>query len=280
MKTIFVCQAGELEVKAALLAASLRKQLGDSKRIICIFPAPVSDFGSPSKLVRDTLDSLGVEIISTAQPFGCRYAIANKIAALRAAGNEPALLLDSDVLCLCPPPFSSLSDEVSVAAKPADVLVVRRSDREWASIYSQCDLPVPTYRVRTTVSREISFPYYNAGVVYARDAEKLGSYWMQYCEAVDSLTEIGHKYPWLDQIALPLAIRALGWQALSLSENWNYPAHLRTPLNGEIVPFFVHYHTPATLSASSDLQKYVRGLMERYPLVQALMNEASCWRGF
>ncbi|HEY6853265.1 MAG TPA: hypothetical protein VI139_03390, partial [Gemmatimonadales bacterium] len=56
----FVCQAGELEPKALLLAASLRRHLRCEHELVAAIPQPESAWGKPGAATLDALRRMGV----------------------------------------------------------------------------------------------------------------------------------------------------------------------------------------------------------------------------
>ncbi|MET0569490.1 MAG: hypothetical protein ABWZ74_10475, partial [Hyphomicrobiaceae bacterium] len=98
---VFVCQAGEWEVKAALLAASLRRQYGDDIELIAAIPQPREIWGTVAPVTTALLEQLRVRHVPITNPIDTAFAHANKIACL---GVETAaakiVFLDSDMLCL------------------------------------------------------------------------------------------------------------------------------------------------------------------------------------
>jgi hypothetical protein len=278
LRIAFVCQAGELEVKAAVLAASLRHELKDVVSLIGAVPKPDREWGEINERTRKFMHLLDVELVPVKQPFGVVYPIANKISALGAAGHTPALLLDTDILCLHPPPLSRLSD-VDAAAKPADRLTFDPGDSAWPQIYTRYGLPVPQDRVITSVSNEITFPYYNAGVVFSNDGESLADRWMTFCGVVQSDERIARKGRWVDQVSLPLAIQSLGWRLQSLGEEWNYPAHLRQHggSNSAREPFFVHYHSVEVVAKHPALLGHLEQITRLYTDLSAIIASDRRW---
>ncbi len=273
MVIVFVCQSGELEAKASLLAASLRHTLGESVRLIAGVPHAARDWGSLASDTDALLDALRVEKVHITQPFGRQYPIANKIAALSQAPSA-ALLLDSDVICVARPAPKILDLSVMVAAKPADFLTCRLTDTQWTSLYDGLNLKLPAYRVATTVSLEDTLPYFNAGVVYSRDPHLLATHWMAICEQICDNPLLRDRRHWLDQIALPLAIHRLGWICHPLSEAWNFPAHRRQlSATDTLQAFFVHYHRLSVLMQQPALHAIVRELVEAYPELRCIIEQ-------
>lgn len=60
---VFVVHAGELEIKSAVLAASLRKRFGFSMDIIAACPSGKADWGVPSDASRRLYERLGIPLL-------------------------------------------------------------------------------------------------------------------------------------------------------------------------------------------------------------------------
>ncbi len=66
---IFVCQSGELEAQAALLAASLKRFVKVPGEIIALVPTPEKFMGKPMPQTISFLKKLGVRIASGRNPL-------------------------------------------------------------------------------------------------------------------------------------------------------------------------------------------------------------------
>src|SRR5688572_15672890 len=98
---VFVCQAGEWEIKALLLAGSLRRQLGACVDLIAAVPEPESVWGRLSAATVSMLARLNVRVVSVTNPVSQDFPHGNKIACLSVQHDRPKLVfLDSDILCL------------------------------------------------------------------------------------------------------------------------------------------------------------------------------------
>lgn len=113
----FVCQAGDLEAKALLLAASLRRALdgpgggaagprpesGPDVELIACLPTPEARFGRVADATRAALQALGVRTESIRNPLADDYPIGNKLACFDLPTTAACrLFLDSDVLLTRP----------------------------------------------------------------------------------------------------------------------------------------------------------------------------------
>jgi len=135
---------------------------------------------------------------------GRPYRIENKINALRALGTRRALLVDSDVLFLRPLPMDFLQRRAPAAVPEHSA----EYSFPWARLYATLGLAQPTIKVLSG-SGHVTDPWFNAGFVVAPNGEQLSSVWRMICEFVVRCDWVPDRWPYLDQIALPLAFAQL-----------------------------------------------------------------------
>jgi hypothetical protein len=255
-----------------LLAASLRFHLGFDIELVAAIP-PFTE--QEDTLRSDTLiliDELAIRTERIENRISKDYPIGNKVACLGIHTHaETIVFLDSDILCLKKLPPSILSGPVSL--KPADLHTASRSIDDWKHIYSLFGLPLPKRRVVATVSGETMVPYFNAGVVAVSNGLELYSAWENCCRQINSDPSVTNKYPHLDQLALPVAIEQLNVNFHSLSEQMNYPAHLK--LISDTLPVFCHYHWPTIIRREAVLNHLILVLAQKYAPLKNLIATAS-----
>ncbi len=225
---LLVGQSGRLGFEALLFAASLRAESpGFDGRLIIATPAPSPLWPDAPTLEQPdlvaALEDLGAEILPFENTiFGRSYRHGNKIEALRLLPEgEPFVFFDSDTLVLdelgdvpfdFDRPSASLRRE---ATWPVLELYGPGYTQTWKSLYDMFDLDFES-------SLDLSQPdeywrrylYFNAGYFYYRCPREFGSLFERFartirdapppelvCQPLD---------PWLDQVALPLVIHALG----------------------------------------------------------------------
>lgn len=275
----FCVHSGELEIKAMMLAASLRRHWPASVELIGCIPTDV-DFGYLSDDCRHTLDSLGVRPAPVVNPFGTEYPIGNKLPCLDAETEaDQILFLDSDIMALVPASGHDLAAvfDHGFAAKPADLATFRADLITWQSIYRACGAEMPEFTVTATTSGEAMAPYFNAGVIATRANTGFGRIWVDCARVIDGLPDIPAKRPHLDQIALPVAVAKSGHDASLLDEEWNFPAHLR-PLP-QALPRLCHYHWPKVIEREPALLDAVRSLVSDAPSIAEVMERTDSWHG-
>jgi hypothetical protein len=139
---------------------------------------------------------------------GHLYRILNKVQALASFGPRPVLLCDSDTFFLRALPLEYFAGRTVPAAAPEH----GRHDFPWERLYPMVAAPMPSFRVLCG-SGEASLPWLNAGMVFAPNAAQLGDVWLDLCRRVQPLEWVPERFPYLDQITLPLAIASLSPRA-------------------------------------------------------------------
>jgi len=265
---VFVCQPGDIAIQAALLAASLRRYLGSGADLLAGVPLQRAEWDSLGTPVLKMLDTLKVQLLSITNPIGAEYPIANKIACLGVAtGADKTVLLDSDILCLRTPPGDAFPGAVN--AKPADYCTWPTNGNTWDDVYALFGFHRPERLVKATVSETLMPPYFNSGVVAVENNKAFAEAWADCCLQIDSVATIKGKRPWLDQIALPVAIARLGCGFYCLGEDLNFPAHAK-PVPAER-PVFSHYHWPKVIRSEPALNALVTSLVREHPGLETIL---------
>lgn len=272
---VFVCQAGELEIKALLLAASLKRSLRCEHELIAAVPTPASTWGELAPETRELLQHLGVRIEPITNPIDPDYRIGNKLACLDVPTQANKIVfLDSDILCL-----RDFGDpdclRVGFAAKPADLRTFAAGTDAWAPLYAAAGVALPELRLPTTVSGEFGLAYFNGGVIFADADAGMGRAWIDCARAILQVPAMREQRHWLDQVSLAIAVHKLGLRYSGLDERFNFPAHLK-PLAHEL-PFFCHYHWPRIVRAEPVLLELVRDLAREHPAIARRMAGDAEW---
>jgi hypothetical protein len=274
----FVCQQGDLEIKSLLLAISLRKFVKFPHELIACIPGPESVWGSPGAATLDLFKRLGVSVRPIENPLGKNHLHANKFPACALPTElDKIVFLDSDIVCLrdfgdadC---FSS-----DVAAKAGDAVRVISSDEEWRKIYSAAGHDMPTWRVETTVSRQLTPPWFNGGVLFFNRDVPLGQTWLDVARELQPHADLQQgKRRWSDMVSLAVALHRLRVDITSLGEEYNYPANFR-PVYVENLPILCHYHGPHIVRREPILRDYVMQLLAQYPELAEMVEADPQWR--
>lgn len=225
---VVVAQDGRLAFEALLFAASLRHASpGFTGRLLVAEPQPGPLWRKDPRIanqdIRDALADLGAEIVPFENKhFGASYPNGNKIEMLRALPEgAPFVFFDTDTLItgdLVAVPFDFDRPGASLKREgtwPRPELYGPGYTGIWKSLYdrfgldfeSSLDLAQPDEYWRR-------YLYFNAGFFFYKCPRTFGALFENYALAIrddppEALCAQSFD-PWLDQIALPLVIHALG----------------------------------------------------------------------
>ncbi len=225
---VVVAQAGRLQYEALLFAASLRQMSPDfSGKLFVATPQP-NDLWPRDPSLRDgavleTFSRLNATILPFKNKvFGASYPHGNKIELLQALpAGEPFVFFDSDTLItgdITKVPFDFDRPSASqncTQTWPKPTLYGPGYTGIWKSLYDRFGLDFDT-------SLDLDQPdefwrrylYFNAGFFFGSCPAKFGALFLDYARTIRDdppIELVGQPLdPWLDQVALPLAIHALG----------------------------------------------------------------------
>lgn len=276
---VFVCQKGDLEIKAMLLAASLQRFVSCSFEMVAAVPQPESRYGALDGATTKMLQDLGTRFAAITNEVDPTYPIANKISAMAiGTSGRRRIFLDTDIIATRTLAVEPQLD-VAFGAVPAAQLTWGRDTADWDRAYALYGLTTPPVRVRTVRTNEEMAPYYNAGFILAREdvADDLARMWLDCARTIDREPAIDDKRPWLDQIALPIAITRLGLPHHFLDESFNCPPDPRQ-LASDSPPYFCHYHNLVALKRVPALNRLVRELADEYPALRERFLSHKVWR--
>jgi hypothetical protein len=273
----FVAHKGLLEIQAVLLAASLRYYNGDK---YCLYACvPEEQGGIESGVTEETkfyLKKLNVNLVEVKNHIGSDYMIGNKLECLDCNNHPYRVFLDTDMLCCSSIKFPEIKSR-SIALKPADRNTCTWDEDMWSlaySKYSESTLEQEDYVV-STAFREKMRPYFNAGMIAINQFEGLSSTWIEIAKKLDVDNDFTHKRPWLDQLALPLAIKKEELKVTCLTEYYNLPANIKPVLKDEGI---VHYHKPDIVARNSILIKCLKKIVKKYSWVLSHLKSSDEWK--
>lgn len=233
---MIVGQGGRLQYEALLFVASLRENSPDfNGRVFVAEPQPGPRWDRDPRMgnsdVLAALNDLGAEVLPfESHHFGRAYPYGNKIEALLAMPEgEPFVFFDTDTLItgdLMSVPFDFDRPTASLRREntwPKIELYGPGYNDIWGSLYARFGLDFES-------SLDLSHPdeywqrylYFNAGFFFYKCPRAFGEKFLEYalsirsdppealvCQSLD---------PWLDQVALPLVIHALGGGRATIPE--------------------------------------------------------------
>ena len=273
---VFICQAGELEVKALLLAASLKRFLRGPYELIAAIPTPEAIWGAPSEVTLQLLGAMQVRTVSISNEVDPAFTHGNKIDCLNVkVSTDWLVLMDSDILCL-----KDFRDEVDLtgpfSAKPVDHQTFTKDICDWETAYATAGVLPPRLQIPSTVSKEYGLPYFNSGFLVVEPGGGLGPAWLDCCLKIRANESIPEMRMISDQAGLAVAVQKLRLPFYCLDERFNYPTHLK-PLMEHYAPFFAHYHWPEVIFREPALRKNVRLSVKQFPAIARVMEAHPQW---
>jgi hypothetical protein len=231
-----VGQSGRLSYEALIFAASLRNTTPDFQGRLFVMEPQAGPLWEKDPSIQDpdirrALGELGAEIIPFHNKnFGEKYPYGNKIEMLKSLPKgEPFVFFDTDTLItdsLLDVPFDFDRPTASLKREgtwPIPQIYGPGYSGLWKSLYDKFDLDFES-------SLDLSQPdeywrrylYFNAGFFFYRCPHEFGETFLKFAKAIRDNPPVElccqSFDPWLDQIALPLVIHALGGARDSLPE--------------------------------------------------------------
>lgn len=224
---LIVGQSGRLEYEALLFAASLRANAPGFEGQLFVAepqPGPLWDRDPRiSELIKAQLEAMGARVVPfDATHFGQSYPHGNKIEALQVLPEgAPFMFFDTDTLITgdlsaLPIDFDRPAASMQrTGTWPVEELYWPGYTAIWGGLYDRFGLDFES-------SLDLSQPdeywerylYFNAGWFFGPDPAAFGRLFTEYALSIrDDPPEelvIQPLDPWLDQVALPLVIHALG----------------------------------------------------------------------
>lgn len=224
---LIVAQNGRLQYEALIFTASLAALAPHLLQHLYIAePQPGPLWPQDPRLsppVRDRLLEFGAQILPLhSRHFGADYPYGNKIEALRLLPRgEAFLFFDSDTLLLQPPDslgidFTRPSASIKVEGTwPEPQPYVASLQAIWEGLYTRFGLKIgPTLDPRFPPDYWQHYLYFNAGWFYGPCPARFGEIFTRIATEIEAdpgpMLAAQSLDPWLDQVALPLVIHALG----------------------------------------------------------------------
>lgn len=282
---IYVIDPPALTIQAILLSASVRRHLPGADVIAY---CPEEKIGMVPPQLREFLAHTRTQLATmpTEGAFSPRYKQGNKLlAAAQPRPHDFTIFLDTDIVAWRPFDPAEMIEAGAVSASPEGRFTWGKPAGHWETAYSALGLPVPDDRIRLARTGAISPPYFNAGVVGFPSG--FGKAWLETAQELDREEHaVPGRRPWLDQIALPIAMRLAGLSHKPLDYRFNLstshtPVKETMPTNrkakkqaeidrlNSIDPFLIHYHSFGSLK---DLRYsgYIDDLLREFTIFQSI----------
>ena len=225
---VVVAQSGRLTYEAVTFVASVRTHAPDfAGEIFVAEPQPGPLWPKDPRIddleARGLLLRLGAKILPfESKHFGARYPHGNKVEALAALpAGRPFVFFDTDTLITGPidqVPFAFDRPSASMAREntwPTPPLYGPGYAKIWRAIYDHFEVPFEgTLDLSEPDEHWRRYLYFNAGWFFYECPQAFAQTMIHIMTGVrdDELPELASQtlYPWLDQIALPVAISKHG----------------------------------------------------------------------
>lgn len=255
---IFVIDPPALTLQSILIAASVRRHLPEID-LIAYCPSEKADSLPPQLIEYFQATNTRLEYMNTEGTFSRPYKQGNKLlAAAKSRPHDFTVFLDTDVVVWQPFDVNSMVSDNTVTAVPEGRYTWGKPAGHWDQAYSVFGMTTPDERIRLARTNVPSPPYFNAGVVGFPNG--FGEIWLDTAKVLDEPdNDIPQRRPWLDQIAMPIAIRRAGMAYRLLDDRYNLAlthkkhspdmgTHMAAKVQKVIDhlnsfdPFILHYH--------------------------------------
>ena len=269
---VFICQAGELEAQAVLLAVSLRHFLQKDHELVAAVPVPADRWGLLSEQTIEALRLLKVKIVEVRNQIADDYPIGNKNSCLAIETYcKKLVFLDSDIIMMRS--FNEkIAFEASLSAVPESGIVAKFED--WEQLYAKFGLPLPKQRMTTTVRRQESLPYVNTGLIATNSTPDLAEKWIESTKAIRNDPSLPHKLRarHIGQISFPIAAALCNIDIDFLDKEWNFPSWGLT-IGSELPPIFFHYQHGSRLARERVTAELVQKLCAQNPAYETAVSQ-------
>jgi len=259
---LIVAQEGRLTYEAVLFAASLRHFAPDfAGKLIVAEPQPGPLWSKDPRIQDEAARNLLTgRLGATIHPFesrhfGASYPHGNKVEALASLADErPFVFFDTDTLITGPidqVTFDFKRPSASMAREdtwPKPQLYGPGYEGIWRALYDRFQVPFePTLDQSQPDEHWERYLYFNAGWFFYENPKTFADYMLRLMTDIRDNTprELAAQslYPWLDQIALPIAIAHFGGAR---------PGPDLSGLDGDVS---LHWHTlPLLYAKANDTQ--------------------------
>ncbi|HWL58481.1 MAG TPA: hypothetical protein VNQ78_17625 [Paracoccus sp. (in: a-proteobacteria)] len=224
---IYVIDPPKLTIEAIFLSASVRRHLPHID-LIAYCPEEKADLLPPQLREYLAATNTRLEFMPTGGVFSPRYKQGNKlIASAQPRPHAFTVFLDTDTVIWQPFAVSDMVGAGVVSAAPEGRYTWGKPEGHWAKAYGLFGMEVPEERIRLARTGKLSPPYFNGGVIAFPNApvaefESFADCWLKTALELDRPeSEIPIRRPWLDQIALPVAIARAGLGFRTLDDRFN-----------------------------------------------------------
>jgi len=274
---VFICQSGELEIKALLLATSLKRHLKCDYELIAVIPEPEEIMGRPQDLTIQVLKSMGVRVTKICNEMikgssrTKEYFNANRMYCFRIpVSADKFIFLDSDLLCQ----KDVFNDPRFVIPFNASFVGMSGSIHYqglWGKFYKAVGTEIPFPRIRKIVkegNKEIIYyvpPAFRGCFVSIKAslASSLADCWFECFKKLEDEKLVKNYHYHIGQVALTLAVHKL-----------KIPYEILDPwLNDH----FIHCVKSKNIEENQTWAPLAKSLIIDYPQIAELIKDNNDW---
>ena len=232
------------------------------------FRVCVVDSAKPAYIREMSRYGADIRIVPT---YNRDYPVTNKLRFLQQSDlsrYDHILLVDCDTLVVENPLIALTGDRLQAKMVPRRSIPHELFER----LFRLFDVPLPERNYEYSVSKELSIPYFNTGVVCLHKAQLpiLVPAWIKFVDKlIERIDLIAEREWFIEQVALSLALAATGSDFGVLGNDMNFqihvfPGEVYEPRLEGIDPRIIHYHRGVT--ARDEIAR------SAYPLVSARID--------
>lgn len=254
---IFMIEPGYIEWQAILLASSLMEHTVNRGDIVAYCRKSRVDDLSP--LSTAFLARHGIELRTIQNDFSPEYPQGNKTIACAAhTSSNGVVFFDTDMMVLRKANFSKIikPGEVSVCTAKKKWPEAGDAKQAWTNNYELCGVPFD-YDAELIDDK---VPYFNGGLIAYYGPDNFGPNWLDVALTLDK-AEIVFRRPWLDQVAMPVAIKKSGLAFRVVPRIWNRGLNNNLRLSKKTI--VGHYHRLRRIK-QHELVKPANKLLQKY----------------
>ena len=238
---VMMIEPGRLEWQGIMLIESIKKYCMDDFKIFVycrVDKLKVLCLGTLRYLSEN-----GIALTLIENDFFPDYPQGNKVIAVSKSRRwaDFGVFLDTDNILIKKVSFlKELARPRCISVVPADRRSWTINNEDWNEVYKACGAKISSETILLR-NHEKSPPYFNAGMIVFPENGGFRNIWLECSKLIDGVRGVENKRPWLDQVALPVAISKAGLKHNIVSDKYNFALHAENINLKNVV--LGHYHT-------------------------------------
>jgi len=249
---VIMCEPGVYEWMTLLLVSSLRHFVQDEISIYAYCRRSLS--AQLLETTKQFLQSNGVILDYIDPTYRVNYPHGNKVFACAMRRKEKkTVFVDTDTMVVNNFALKDGFVTGSISGRRTGPDMWGKTVEEWDLAYKAANVEMGSQRIEKHVDggKVMVPPSFNAGVVFF-EGEAFAEKWLDVTRQINACQSVPDIFPFLDQIALPIAAKSINLKLNFLSEKWNTgPATYEKDGGGTNI---YHYHFVKKIYETSALK--------------------------